>query len=99
MKLLAKVNLILVLFFGAGLALTEYYWYTFLMRSARAQVLQQAELMMESAMSTRRYTTEEIKPLLERELRKSNVFAAQTVPAHAAVRTFSFLRAGSYSDY
>src|SRR5581483_6033221 len=69
-----------------------------LMRNARMQVLRQAELMMESAMSTRRYTTEEIKPLIEHELRK-DMFAAQSVPAHAATRTFALLRAGSYSDY
>src|SRR5579884_3854944 len=99
MKLLAKVNLILVLLFGAGLALTEYYWYTFLMRSARDQVLQQADLMMTAALSTRRYTTEEIKPLLERQLKRSNTFAPQSVPAHAALKTFGFLRAGEYSDY
>jgi|SRR5579884_1914800 len=98
MKLLAKVNVILVLLFGAGLALTEWYWYSFLMRNARMQVLRQAELMMQSAMSTRKYTTNEIKPLLERELRK-DTFAAQSVPAHAATRTFAYLRAGSYSDY
>ncbi|HZU25186.1 MAG TPA: DUF3365 domain-containing protein [Bryobacteraceae bacterium] len=99
MKLLAKVNLILILLFGAGLGLTEYYWYTFLMRNARDQVLQQADLMMESAMATRHYTTEEIKPLLERQLKRSNTFAPQSVPAHAAVKTFAFLRAGNYSDY
>jgi HAMP domain-containing protein len=99
MKLLAKVNLILILLFGAGLALTEYYWYTFLARNAREQVLQQADLMMESAMSTRKYTNEEIKPLLERQLKHSNTFAPQSVPAHAATSTFAFLRPGNYSDY
>lgn len=99
MKLLAKVNLILILIFGAGLALTEYYWNTFLMRSAKEQVLQQADLMMESAMATRHYTTEEIKPLLQKQLKRSNTFAPQSVPAHAAVKTFAFLRAGNYSDY
>src|SRR5947209_4722688 len=99
MKLLAKVNLILIVLFGAGLAATEYYWYTFLMRNAREQVLRQADLMMASAMSTRRYTNEEIKPLLERQLQRSNIFAPQSVPAHAATRTFAFLRAGNYSDY
>jgi len=99
MKLLFKVNLILVLIFGCGLALTEYYWYSFLMSNARDQVLRQADLMMESAMSVRKYTTAEIKPLLQRELEHSDQFAPQTVPAHAATDTFAYLRSGAYSDY
>lgn len=99
MKLLVKVNLILILIFGIGLAVTEFYWYRFLMGSARNQVLRQADLMMEAAMSMRKYTTAEIKPLLEHDLEHSNTFAAQSVPAHAAMDAFAFLRNGAYSEY
>jgi hypothetical protein len=65
MKLLTKFNLILVALFGAGSILIAYTAYQFLMRNARRQVIQQAELMIESARSTRQYTSNELAPLLE----------------------------------
>ena len=65
MKLLSKFNLMLVALFGAGSIVIALAAYQFLMRNARAQVVQQAELMIESARSTRQYTSEELAPALE----------------------------------
>ena len=65
MKLLTKFNLILIALFGAGSIVIAFTAYQFLMRNARSQVIQQAELMIESARSTRQYTANELAPLLE----------------------------------
>ena len=56
MKLLTKFNLVLLVFFGISGFVISHMAYQFLMRNAREQVLQQAELMMASAASTRDYT-------------------------------------------
>ena len=64
MKLLTKFNLVLLVFLGASGLIIAHLAYQFLMRNARDQVLQQAELMMASARSTRDYTSDQIKPLL-----------------------------------
>jgi len=91
MNLLTKFNLILVLLFGTGLFLVSRFSKDFLIDNARQQVLQQAELMVESAQSTRAYTVEELKPLLDK-LPEQQDFVRQTVPAYAATETFSRLR-------
>jgi HAMP domain-containing protein len=98
MKLLAKFNLILILFLGAGWAIAAYVSHRFLMDNAREQVVRQAELMMESATSVRKYTSEQIKPLLEKTQMHTIRFLAQTVPAYGATTTFNNLRQ-SYPDY
>ena len=99
MKLLGKVNLLLILIFGCSWGITEIYAYHFLMQNARDEVIRQADLMMQGATSTRNYTTERIKPLLESELERGTHFHPETIPAFAAIRVFQYLRQGAYSDY
>lgn len=98
MKLLTKFNLVLLFFFGAGGLLTAHLAYQFLMNNARDQVLQQAELMMASAKSTRDYTSDQIKPLLLKNPQNEISFLPQTVPAFAATSHFNSIRK-SYPDY
>jgi len=92
MKLLAKFNLIIVALFGAGSILIAYTAYQFLMRSARSQVIQQAELMIESALSTRQYTANELAPLLGALPEHKTRFLPETIPFYAATVTFDYLR-------
>ena len=92
MKLLLKFNLILVALILIGLAVVSRIAHSFLIDNARAQVLQQAELMMESASSMRKYTSEELKPLLVENPHNQTTFLPQTVPAYAATVTFARLR-------
>jgi HAMP domain-containing protein len=99
MKLLGKVNLLLILIFGCSWGITEIYAYRFLMQNARDEVIRQADLMMQGATSTRNYTAEQIKPLLETELEHGTHFHPETVPAFAATRVFQYLRQGAYTDY
>jgi HAMP domain-containing protein len=98
MKLLTKFNLVLIVFFGAGGLIIAQLAYSFLMRNARDQVVQQAELMMASATSTRDYTSEQIKPLLLKNPEHEVNFLPQTVPAFAAITIFNTMRK-SYPNY
>lgn len=92
MKLLLKFDLILVVLVAIGLTVVSLVAHSFLIDNAKAQVLQQAELMMESASSTRQYTTEELKPLLQQAAASQSTFLPQTVPAYGATVTFARLR-------
>jgi HAMP domain-containing protein len=98
MKLLAKFNLILIALFGAGSVLIAFAAYQFLMRNARAQVVQQAELMSESARSTRQYTSDDLAPLFDTLPDQGTRFVPESVPFYAATATFDYLRK-QYPDY
>lgn len=98
MRLLTKFNLVLVVLFGISGFVIAHLAYQFLMRNAWSQVLQQAELMMASAKSTRDYTSEQVKPLLLKNPEHEKKFLPQTVPAFAATSQFNAIRK-SYPDY
>ncbi len=98
MKLLTKFNIVLFLFFGAGGLLIARLANEFLTLNARDQVLQQAELMLASARSTRDYTSQEVKPHLLRNPDHLTNFLPQTVPAYSAIWVFNQLRK-NYPNY
>ena len=98
MKLLLKFDLILIALAALGLVVVAFVAHNFLMQNARAQVLQQAELMMESATSVRRYTSDELKPLLTGNPLYEKDFLPQIVPAYGATTTFAKLRT-RYPEY
>jgi hypothetical protein len=56
MKLLLKFNILLILVFGSGLAAAAYISHQSLQVEARAEVVRQAALMMETMLSVRNYT-------------------------------------------
>jgi HAMP domain-containing protein len=97
-KLLLKFNLIFIVLAGLGLTLVSRVAYGFLRENARSQVVQQAQLMMESARATRDYTSEELKPLLNKIPGHETEFIPQTVPAYGATQSFSRLRQ-RYPEY
>jgi len=98
LKLLVKFNLLFILLFGAGVGITALISHSFLRRNARDEVVKQAELMMETATSTRTYTEQQVKPLLASHQEQSTLFLPQTVPAFAAINTFNYLRQ-NYPEY
>jgi HAMP domain-containing protein len=98
MKLLTKFNLILIVVFGAAGFLISQLAYSFLIGNARREVLEQGELMIQSATSVRDYTATDVGPLLEKNPRHKVRFLAETIPFFAATTTFNKLRA-SYPDY
>ena len=96
MGLRLKFNIVLTLVFAAGIAVSAWVSYELLQRNAKAQVLQNAGLMMEAALSIRGYTVTQVKPHLESQLQET--FLPQTVPAFAATETFNSLRK-KYPDF
>ncbi|HEX9389885.1 MAG TPA: DUF3365 domain-containing protein [Usitatibacteraceae bacterium] len=85
-----KVNLIL---FAAGLmVMLPGGWYVNKIMRAQANqdVIKQADMLMESALASRSYTVDLIKPQLDPML--ADKFLPQTVPAFAATETFERFR-------
>jgi HAMP domain-containing protein len=88
--LLARVNAVLVL--ALALACVACWWIcaSLLKASTEREVLQQAALMIDSALATRAYTANEIRPLLVEQMRTQ--FLPQSVPSYAATQHFIRLR-------
>jgi protein-histidine pros-kinase len=95
-KLVWKFNLVLLGIFLLGFIVAGYVSHRVLQQNAREEILQNARLMMESALSSRTYTNTQIKPLLDTQLKYT--FLPQTVPAYAATEQFNDLRK-KHPDY
>jgi protein-histidine pros-kinase len=96
MGLRLKFNIVLFLVFAAGMGVSAYVSHKLLQDNAKEEVLRNAGLMMEAALSIRGYTVQQVKPHLESQL--AETFLPQTVPAYAATETFNTLRK-KYPDY
>jgi HAMP domain-containing protein len=96
MGLRLKFNIVLTLVFAAGMAVSAWVSYELLQSNAKQEVLRNAGLMMEAALSIRGYTVSQVKPHLEAQL--AETFLPQTVPAFAATETFNSLRK-KYPDF
>ena len=90
MSLFVKFNLILILVFAVALVPAAYLSNQLLQTNARTQVVQNARLMMQTALATRGYTNKQIKPLLAPRLAEE--FLPQSVPAYSATEIFNNLR-------
>ena len=90
MKLIWKFNLVLLAIFVLGFAIFGIVSYAVLHSNAREEILDNARVMMESALSSRSYTDAQIKPLLETQLKYA--FLPQSVPDYAATEHFNELR-------
>jgi HAMP domain-containing protein len=90
MKLMVKFNLVFVGVFLVGFLVAAYVSHDLLQRNARDEILQNARIMMEAMIAQRTYTSTQIKPLLESQMRYT--FLPQSVPAYAATEAFNALR-------
>jgi methyl-accepting chemotaxis protein len=95
MGLRLKFNLVLLLMFVIGLGATGYVSYDLLHRNARDEVLRNAGVMMEAALSMRGYTVTKVRPLLPYDADK---FLPESVPAFAATEIMTLLRK-KYPDF
>ena len=95
MGLRLKFNLVLLVVFALGLGVTGWLSYDLLHRNARDEVLRNAGVMMEAALSMRGYTNTQIRPLVPYN---EAVFHPQSVPAYSATEIMNSLRK-KYSDY
>jgi len=90
MKLLLKFNLVLLLVFAVGFVATGFVCRRLLQQNAKAEIMENARIMMEAAIAVRTYTATQIKPLLETQMKYS--FLPQSVPAYSANAYFSQLQ-------
>ncbi|HEX6155622.1 MAG TPA: DUF3365 domain-containing protein [Burkholderiales bacterium] len=95
MGLRLKFNLVLLAVFVTGLGVTGYVSYELLHRNAREEVLRNAGVMMEAALSMRSYTVGQVRPNLAVDPDK---FLPQSVPAFGATEIMTLLRK-KYPDY
>ncbi len=95
MGLRTKFNLVLMLVFALGLGVTGYVSYNLLQRNARDEVLRNAGLIMEAALSMRHYTQKNVSPKLDYQ---PDTFLPESVPAFAATEMMNKLRV-KYTDY
>jgi protein-histidine pros-kinase len=96
MKLVLKFNLVFIGMFLLGLLVAGMISYNLLQNNARDEIVQNARIMMEAALSTRSYTSNQIRPLLETQMKYN--FLPQSVPAYAATEYFNDLRK-KYPEY
>lgn len=90
MNLLARINVGLVVVFAAGTLASIYFTRSSLDTSARGEALNDAGLMLDSALAVRAYTSNEIAPLLTEQ--QKTVFLPQSVPFYAATQNFLKMR-------
>jgi HAMP domain-containing protein len=95
MGLRLKFNLVLLAVFAVGLGATGYVSYELLHRNAQEEVLRNAGVMMEAALSMRSYTVAHVRPNLAVDPDK---FLPQSVPAFGATEIMALLRK-KYPDY
>jgi len=95
MGLRLKFNLVMIAVFAIGLGVTGFVSYELLHRNAREEVLRNAGVMMEAALSMRGYTVGRVRPLLPNDPDK---FLPESVPAFAATEIMGLLRQ-KYPDY
>ena len=87
MKLIVKFNLVLLLVFVLGMLVTAYESHELLQANARAEIRENARILMDSALAVRKYTSEQIKPLLETQMKYE--FLPQSVPSYSATEYFA----------
>ncbi len=96
MKLIMKVNLVLLLVFAIGFLSVGYLTDRLLQRNAKQEIMENARIMMEAALSVRSYTSAQINPLLKTQMKYS--FLPQSVPAYSANEYFKQLQK-KFPDY
>jgi two-component system, cell cycle response regulator len=96
MLLRLKFNLVLVIVFALGILGAGIYYNGYLQRNALDDVRYNSQVLMETALAIRSYTTDEIKPHLDPL--NAERFLPQTVPAFAATETLHRLK-DRYAGY
>jgi protein-histidine pros-kinase len=96
MKLIVKFNLVLSLVFAAAFLLAGLFTHSLLRRNAKAEIEENARIMIEGARAIRAYTATQINPLLKNQMTYS--FLPQSVAAYSANEYFKQLRK-KYPEY
>ncbi|HEX9671955.1 MAG TPA: DUF3365 domain-containing protein [Burkholderiales bacterium] len=90
MKLIVKFNLVFIVVFLLGLGAAGYVSNELLQKNAREEIVLNARLVMESALAARAYTSTQVGPLLQTQMKYT--FLPQSVPAYSANEIFDVVR-------
>ncbi len=90
MKLATKYNFMLITILVICLLIISVLSYIILHKHAKDEVIKHASILMEAGLAMRKYTIQEIKPLLA--LQNKRNFLPQSVPSYAATQNFNALR-------
>ena len=96
MKLIVKFNLVLSAVFLVAFIVAGVFTRALLQRNAKAEIQENARIMIDGASAVRTYTSTEIKPLLKNQM--TYTFLPQTVSAYSANKYFAQLQK-KYPDY
>jgi methyl-accepting chemotaxis protein len=91
MGLRAKFNLAILAAFAVGFAIAAVVLHRMFIDDARDVVMQNARIMMTAANAIRKYTADDLVPLLP--MQANGKFVAETVPAFAAQTNFKDVQA------
>lgn len=95
-----QFTLLLTMIFLGGMILSGITLSQAMQQKAEDEILTKAELLTETMNAVRRYTSDNIAPLLQKELQTSSKFISETVPAYSALKVFENFRAQpEHSDY
>jgi len=90
MKLLLKFNLVLIIVFAIGIAVTAAISRDLLQRNAREEAYENAKLLIDSALAVRNYTSRNIAPMLDTQIKYE--FRPEMVSAFSAIEVLKILR-------
>lgn len=90
-----KFTLVLSIVFIIGVLLSGVAFANILDRNAENEVAAQAQLLMQTMIAVRNYTSKQINPLLAPQLETSPQFIPQTVPNYSAIKVFENLQTDS----
>jgi len=90
MKLIVKFNLVFVVVFLLGLAAAATVSDQLLQKNAREEIVLNARLVMEGALAARAYTSTQVGPLLQTQMKYT--FLPQSIPAYSANEIFDVVR-------
>jgi HAMP domain-containing protein len=96
MKLIVKFNLVFIVVFLLGLGAAGYVSNELLQRNAREEIVLNARLVMETALATRAYTSSQVGPLLQTQMKYT--FLPQSIPAYSAREVLNGL-SKSFPEY
>jgi TIR domain len=91
-KTFVRFNLVFLPILAAAIGATAAIVHSNLQEGAQQQVVSMAKVMLETARASRKYTTEQIAPLLEKLQPSDQQFHPQSIPFYAATEAFNYFR-------
>jgi hypothetical protein len=91
-RVFVRFNLIFLPILVAAVGGVATVIHSQLTQIAQQQIVAMAQVMLETARASRKYTTEQVAPLLERLQTSGEQFHPQSIPFYAATEAFNYFR-------